>query len=229
MVIFVWSLLTRRPRLKNRLQKTALLLILLFSSPWLTHLAIQTLEKEASPLTKNYDVGIVLSGMLESGIGVPQQIHLNEGADRIIEAVRLYKKGTIQEILISGGKADINFPSENEGENLVELVKSLGIPDTAILLENRSRNTFENARYTAELLGSQPGSLLLITSAFHMKRSSACFSKQGLKFDTYPVDFRTPNEFKWVHLIPSSSAFENWNLVIKELVGSIVYKLVGYT
>ena len=229
LVVLIWSVFTKRPRLKSRLQKATIVLILFFSNPWLTHLAIQTLEKEATHLSKNYAVGIVLSGMLVSGIGVPEQIHLNGGADRIIEAVRLYRRGSIEKILISGGKANINFPSENEGKNLVELVTSLGVPETAIILENSSRNTFGNAKYTAELLGDQSGDLLLITSSFHMRRSEACFLKQEMKFDTYPVDFRTPNEFKWTHLIPHAAAFENWNLVIKELVGSIVYKLVGYT
>ena len=228
-MIFVWSLITKRSVLKVRLRKIASSLIILFSNPWLTHKAILALEERPVEIYKTYEVGIMLSGILESGINEPGQIHFGQGADRIIETIRLYKKGDIQKILISGGKSDINFPTENEGRNLVQLVRSLGVADSDIILENRSRNTFENAKYTAELLEDQTGNFLLITSAFHMKRSAACFKKQGVDFDIYPVDFRAANEFGWIQLIPQASALENWNLVIKELVGSMVYKLVGYT
>jgi len=224
----VWSVVTKNPTWQRRCRKIAVWVIIIFSNPWLSHQAFELLEEKPVLLKKSYSVGIVLSGMVETGINIPGQTHLSQSADRIIEAVKLYNQGTIQKILITGGKAEINFPNENEGENLVNLLKSLGVPDTAILLENRARNTFENAKFTKELLGDQSGDYLLITSAFHMKRASACFRKQNFDIDTYPVDFQVPTEFSWSQLIPKSSAFENWNTVTKEMVGLIVYKMVGY-
>jgi len=203
-------------------------LIIVFSNPWLSHRALKLLEEKPVRLTKSYSVGIVLSGMVETGIKIPGQAHLSQSADRIIEAVKLYNQGTIQKILITGGKADISFPDENEGADLVNLLTSLGVSDTAILLENKARNTFENAKFTRDLLGDQSGDYLLITSAFHMKRASACFRKQNFDIDMYPVDFQVPTEASWSQLIPKSSAFENWNTVTKEMVGLIAYKIVGY-
>ncbi|MCP4456821.1 MAG: YdcF family protein [Cytophagales bacterium] len=221
-------MITKNPRRKSRLRIVAVIFILLFSNPWLSHVVIRSMEEEPVQLQKNYRIGIVLSGMLESGITITDQIHLAQGADRIIEAVRLYNRGAIQNILISGGKADINFPEENEGEKLVELVRSMGVPDSAIMLENQSHNTFENAKFTGRLLANDTSDLLLITSAFHMKRALACFTKQNIKVDTYPVDYRAPSDFRWAHMVPKSSALENWNMVIKEIVGLIAYKVAGY-
>lgn len=227
-LFFVWSYVTRNPIWKRKLRTGALLLLLIFSNPWLSHKALQWLEEEPNPIQKTYKIGIVLSGILENGMNTSEQTHLTQSADRIVEAIRLYKNGIIQQILITGGKADIHFTNAHEGQSLVKLVKSMGVPDSAILLENRAKNTFENAKFTYELLGDGSGDLLLITSAFHMKRASACFRKVGFKPDTYPVDFRSPSEFRWPHLFPKSSALENWNVVTKEITGLIVYKLVGY-
>ncbi len=227
-MIFGWSFLTKHPNRKRLLRKVTFLLIIIFSNPWLTHKAIEILEEKPVLPQRSYDIGIVLSGMLKTGMNLPEQIHLSQGADRIIEAIRLYKSGVIKKILITGGKADINFPEENEGDILADLVRSMGVPDSAIILEARARNTFENAKFTSELLGNNSENLLLITSAFHMKRAASCFRKQQLKFDIYPVDFMAPSKFNWSDMIPRSSALENWNMIIKEIVGLIIYRMVGY-
>lgn len=101
------------------------------------------------------------------------------------------------------------------------------------MVEDASRNTYENALYSKNLL-SQQGEVeqqyLLITSAFHMPRAKACFDKVGLDVDTFSADFRT-DEHKFtpdVLLIPSSAAIGNWEIVIRELLGMVAYKLRGY-
>ncbi len=223
-----WSLFTNNPKLKRRLKKVVLAVFMVFSNPWLSHQAMIGLEVSPKELTKTYEAGIVLSGIVASGIHIESQIQLGEGADRIIEAVKLYHDGKIKKILISGGKADIKYPKDDEGLQLVSLATQLGIPSEDIIWENKSRNTYENAQYSAEMLKMNDGEKLLITSSFHMRRAMACFENAGIAVDPYPVDYRVPSNFKWAYLIPSSEAFKTWNIVIKELVGTIVYRMVGY-
>ncbi len=227
-ILFVWSLFARNPLMKKRLRRVGFAVLILFSNPYLSNLALSALEKEPVSLTRSYDVGIVLSGMVEAGFTAPNQDQLNENFDRLVEAVKLYKDGTIKRILISGGAADILFPDYNEGMALVKLTKIMGVPKQDIVWEDTSKNTYENAVYTAELLNGHSHDLLLITSAFHMRRARACFEKAGLSVTEYPVDYKGRTEFRWKYLLPGSDAFQNWNIVLKEIVGMVMYRLVGY-
>ncbi len=67
----------------------------------------------------------------------------------------------------------------------------MGIAPDRLILEERSRNTDENAERTAELLGSQGGTVVLVTSAFHMPRSVGLFRSAGIEVVPWPVDYRS--------------------------------------
>lgn len=160
---------------------------------------------------------------------VPEnQFHLQEGADRIIEAVRLYHEGSIDRILISGGAADINNPEYNEGLSLARLAMDLRVLEEDILLENQSRNTYENAKFSKNVIPENDQDFLLITSAFHMPRALRCFEKQGISVQPYPVDFQVDSSTTFSDFLPSDKALRKWNILIKELVGLVTYKLLGY-
>ena len=71
--------------------------------------------------------------------------------------------------------------------------------------------------------------IILVTSAFHMKRAKKVFERQGIIVQPYPVDFKSyknpnmslSNPFNW---IPSASNLNNSSLAIREFIGRIVYK-----
>jgi uncharacterized SAM-binding protein YcdF (DUF218 family) len=107
----------------------------------------------------------------------------------------------------------------------------IDIPAKDIITEKKSRNTHENAYYTAKLLQNYKYTKpLLITSAIHIKRAEACFKKTGLNCDTFPVDYYSGdmqyNLFDF--FIPSVQALFYWNLYIHEIIGIISYKISGY-
>ncbi|MEQ9232358.1 MAG: YdcF family protein [Cyclobacteriaceae bacterium] len=214
--------------MKRRLRRVAFGLLLFFSNPYLSNVALSVLETDPVLLDQEYTVGIVLSGMVEAGYDVPNQDQLNENFDRLMEAVKLYKDGKVRKILISGGGADILYPVFNEGKSLKELSGIMGVPDQDIMWEDKSRNTFENAQFTSDLLAEKEYSLVLVTSAFHMPRAKSCFEKAGLEVSVYPVDYKGRTDFKWKYMLPSSDGFQNWNIVLKEVVGLIMYRLLGY-
>lgn len=222
------SIVSRNPKIKRRARSAAIGLFVLFSNPFLSNQALSALEQEPVELKEVHDIGIVLSGILNAGFDAQGQDQLNENADRLTEAIKLYKQGQIKKILISGGAADILYPDYNEGLSMLTLSQTLGVAANDLILENRSRNTHENALYSADLLKGKPRSVVLITSAFHMRRARACFQKQGLEFTEYPADFKGQKTFKWKYMVPSSHAFQNWNIVNKELVGLVMYQLMGY-
>jgi uncharacterized SAM-binding protein YcdF (DUF218 family) len=97
-------------------------------------------------------------------------------------------------------------------------------------VEGASRNTHESAASVGKLLKDDTSQKLLITSAFHMRRSKACFVKEGIEVDMFPVDFYTHRRrFTFdVLVIPKVDALLVWHKLIKEWVGMIAYKIAGY-
>ncbi|RNI29110.1 YdcF family protein [Rufibacter latericius] len=141
--------------------------------------------------------------------------------------------GKLKKIIVSGGSGALKDVERTEASNLQQTALYAGVPATDLLLEERSRNTRENATFTQELLSQNPQlkNLVLITSAFHMRRAKGCFEKVGLKTDTFPVDFQTHDRSFHLDdlLIPSAEALYDWARLIHEWVGYITYKLLGYS
>ncbi|MDH5607974.1 MAG: YdcF family protein [Cyclobacteriaceae bacterium] len=216
----------------DKKRKTLLLYTLVgvfcFSNPFLANLALRALEEPPAPLDKPADIAVVLTGMINPYARIDDQLSFDEGADRITEAIRLYKQEKVKKLLISGGFALWSDASFTENTSLVRIAIEFGVNPADILIEDKSRNTHENALFTAQILQTQPQSrLVLITSAFHMKRASGCFRHEGLSTINYPVDFRSAH---WLDagLIPDATALSTWSLIAKEVTGLIVYRIAGY-
>jgi uncharacterized SAM-binding protein YcdF (DUF218 family) len=149
-----------------------------------------------------------------------------------MQAVELYRKGHIKKIIFTGGSGSILHPELKEGAYLKRFFLFMGIPESDFIVESESQNTRQNALFTKVILDEKKikGEFLLITSAFHMRRSLGCFRKEGMTVDPYSTDrFAGPRKFEFDHVfIPNLSAMEDWNLLIHEVVGFITYKIMGY-
>ncbi|MBK9048917.1 MAG: YdcF family protein [Bacteroidetes bacterium] len=149
-----------------------------------------------------------------------------------LTGIALYKQGKVRKILLSGGSGMVFSPEEKESVVLERVLLQSGIPAADILIENDSRNTYENAVNSAKRLNASHsnGRFLLVTSAFHMRRSLACFQKTGLQIDAFPVDEKagirplTPDNT----IVPDAQCLVNWDMLFHEWFGMITYKLAGY-
>lgn len=219
----------------KRLFKTTLIFMLFFyTSPLTTWIALKAWEIPPvayHEIRQSYDLGIVLCGISDMHVDPSDRPHFNYSADRITDAVVLYKKGTIKKILLSGGSGYLGFPELKESHRLKEFLINTGVNEGDIIIEDRSNNTRENAQYSAEIIlrDFPNSSQLLITSAGHMRRAYGCFSKVGLNPDRFSSDVNT-GSFKWSHslFIPNVNALLTWTQLIKEWVGYVVYWLIGY-
>lgn len=228
---FFW----KREPWKKRFKWTAIVLFIFFSNTVLFSEFCRKWEVHGTPLSeiKNYDVGIVLTGMAEynSDLGV---ISIRRGGDRIWQALTLYHKGKIKKIIITGDNGYVSNKGLHEAKQMKAVLIGWGIPEKDIITEEISRNTHENAVETKKLIDrSYPhfGKLLLITSGTHMRRAKGCFDKVGLKCDTFSTDLFTGpkrNYFWDQYLIPNLNNFEDWNLLMKEMVGYMTYDMIGY-
>jgi uncharacterized SAM-binding protein YcdF (DUF218 family) len=100
-----------------------------------------------------------------------------------------------------------------------------------ITWETRSRNTYENAIFSAELMKPKPGEhWLLITSALHMPRTIGCFRRAGFAVEAYPINFRTggPSQSA-IGFETGSGALSLLDAAGKEWIGLFVYHLAGMT
>lgn len=179
-----------------------------------------------------YDIGILLGGYSSMNKRPnDDRQNFNERGNRFIQTYELYKAGKIKKILLTGGNGSILQDLASEATEMRQFLVKIGVPDSAIIVESKSRNTYENAIFTKEILEeSYPNArCLLITSAWHMPRSKAIFEKAGMPFDVFSVDYLsertklTPDD-----ILPDKLGFYHWELLIKEWVGYWGYWAKGY-
>ena len=186
----------------------------------------------ATSIQTPYDVGIVLGGSMRYFDQQTNRVVYSSSVDRLIQALQLYHDKKINKILLSGGSGFVNFKEWKESGLLAEVLLKSGVKQEDIILENNSRNTAENAMMSAEVLKKlyPSGKFLLITSAFHMKRSLLCFKKAELAVYPFPVDTRSGGDIYTLDRLiqPDGENISTWDLLIHEWVGMISYKVMGY-
>lgn len=135
-------------------------------------------------------------------------------------------------LVLSGGAANVYHSERGEGAVLKEALVQMGIDMQYVSIDSVSRNTHENAIETSRLFDTLRYSkrIVLVTSAWHMKRAQKCFAKQG--FDVLPLhtDHLSPTEpLVWHdYVIPSAATLSGWELLIREWVGLLVYWAKGF-
>jgi len=232
--LLLFALFSKNEAKKRKALLLGVLLLLFFSNPFMSNEVWLAWEPEPALMASvgTYDAGIVLSGVTEVNKSPHDRVHYGEGPERILEAIQLYKMGKIRKIVISGGSGALKRVARTEAENLQQTALYAGVPQKDILLEEKSRNTRENALNTKQVLSHHPDldKLLLIPSAFHMRRAKGCFDRVGLAVFPFPADFHTHDRSFHLDdlLIPSADALRYWTHLIHEWVGWLVYKILGY-
>lgn len=228
----LWGVLTRSELRRKQAIRLTLVLFIIFTNPILQNRAFMIWE--AKPILFDdipegkYDVGVVLTGFSHTLVPT-DRVHFLKGTGRLIHTVRLYKEKKIKKILVSG-ISEVNIMGDliYSGPSLKNVFLNCGVREEDLIIEPQSRNTHENAVNSARILTKKfPNrQILLITSAFHMRRSKACFEKQNIDFHAFATDYYATKPFaKW---LPSSRVLLQWNILFKEWMGIVAYRLLGY-
>lgn len=160
---------------------------------------------------------------------------LGPEADRAGQVLYLYKTGAVQKILISGGAGDLPFQTKHvndEGHMTAQFLVLAGVKPADIVLENKSRNTRENAIFSAPLLHQRfhTNHCVLVTSAWHMRRAIGCFEKAHVAVTPFPSNFMSGKRSfapgTW--LLPNEEALVDAYHLIREMIGYATYAVVGY-
>ncbi len=225
-IFFIITLITKKSKLKKVSFIASLILFILFSNNFLLNQFAKLWDvKETSlPANINYSCAIVLGGFGSEDAN--KKGYFNFASDRFIQAIKLKTEGKVSHLLISGGNASL-FPTDFKEGDWVELqLKDLKISDSCVLIENRSRNSYENAVFSKKLLdsGKLKPPYLLVTSAFHMRRALYVYKKMGVDVIPFPCNyFAGRGETTFSSFIPNGSALAGWEIYIKEFIGYIIY------
>ena len=175
---------------------------------------------------------IVLGGaILANKLATRGEVGINEAGERIIAVPALAKQYPAARIIYSGGEAGLFVRRGNEAGVVAELFESLGVPASRLTLEDRSRNTIENAIYSKALAQPKPGERwLLVTSALHMPRAIGAFRQAGFAVEAYPVDYQTNGWSDMLDVIGGiSGGLSHTDSALHEWIGLIAYRVAGKT
>ncbi|MFO1085023.1 MAG: YdcF family protein [Reyranellaceae bacterium] len=198
----------------------AVLETLAFAWPPVSDALIQPLEREAranaSVPACCYDAIVVLGGGINPA-APPHTLEpdLGDGADRMWYAAQLFHRGVAPRIIVSGGgflAGNNGGPATTEAEAMRRFLNDLGVPDRAIVSEDRSLNTIQNIERVREMVKDKR--VALVTSAFHMRRAMRIAQRAGLDAAPFPTDFHAPAAARpwWENWAPNAAAL-GWSAV----------------
>ncbi len=224
----------KNQKLKKRFLVGTIIFFLIFTNSFVTNLVMHAWEVPAIPrqaLEKNYEAAIVLGG-LSFWDHTLDRIQFSRSSDRVFQALELYHLGYVKKLIIVGGSGSIVYPEDKESIEIRDYLLAIGTKKEDIIIEDQSRNTHENAKYTKAVIDSLglKGPFLMVTSGFHMKRAQLCFKKFEIATTAYSVD-RYSGETRYEPdktIIPNTACIQTWDVLIHELFGLVVYYFRGY-
>ncbi len=182
---------------------------------------------------------VLLGGGTAPALHPRQTTEISDAGDRVLYAAWLYHQGKAPLILVTGGNLPWDHTPSTPAQEMVEILLRLDVPQEAILLEDKSVNTYENAVFSRGIL-EQAGiqQVLLVTSAMHMPRSVMLFEKQGVQVTPAPTDFQVIQGEKQnaessvlsflTNLMPTAQNIELTSACLREYIGILVYRLRGW-
>jgi len=226
---------TRLARAGWRIAVTALILLGIAGWSPFGNAIILPLEERFPPwdAARGAPAGIIsLGGALDTVVSpVRGEVALNEAAERMTAMAELARRFPDARIVFSGGSGRIIYDGISEASLAARLFASFGIAKERIALEDKSRDTDENGRFTKELVQPKPGERwLLVTSAHHMPRAIGVFRAAGFPVEAFPVDYRTRGAVDLLRPFSTlGDGLRRTDTAMREWVGLLIYRLVGRT
>lgn len=209
----------------------ACVIFLAASNPIVSTFLVKRLESQypQAPMSEipTADAIVVLGGSLRPPSSPRRFSQLSGSSDRFWYAAKLFKANKAPKILLTGGNVFPNKEIQSEAFYIKKVLLELGIPNDAILIEEDSKTTAENASNSQQKFAQHNiNSALLVTSAMHMPRAIDLFKKTGVNItpsssDIHITEETRPEALRW---IPSARAFALTTLAAHEYYGVWFYR-----
>lgn len=225
--------LGRRKRLSAVLLGASVALILLFGvlpgAAWLA-LPLETRFVAAPALPDKVAGVIVLGGteMVEQSAAWHQPM-LSDPAP-IAALIMLGRRYPDAKLVFTGGMRARRDENVSEAAIVRDFVNELDTSGRAIIYEDRSRNTYENAVLTRELIGPMPGEhWILVCQAIGMPRAVGVFRQAGWDVIPFPAGYLTGGTNEISLSFDPVGRFHLAAVALHEWIGMIVYRMMGYS
>jgi uncharacterized SAM-binding protein YcdF (DUF218 family) len=229
-----WRGHRKLPRWRRAAPVLALVVACVFSAEPVANRLVRSLEEPDLRSEKPdavYDALVMLGGTVDeratTAWGTPS---FNDDVERVHVTFDRLRTGRARVAIVTGGSPKLRPDDAVEAQVVADQLASWGIERDRIVVEDQARNTRENAVLTARIVRAAGYKrLLLVTSAFHMKRALGCFRAEGLEVDALPVDHRSYDPAldsgSW---LPRTEALHASSAALREHTGRLVYGLRGY-
>ncbi|MBR1128080.1 YdcF family protein [Bradyrhizobium iriomotense] len=232
-ILSLLLMLTRFAALGRKLAVATLVLLALAAFSPLGNLLLYPLESRFpawDPSRGAPDGIIVLGGSVDTDLSEAHRTPVvRHAADRLFAPADLARRYPNARIVFTGGSANLVSTEAKEADYSAPVLESLGIAKERLILERDSRNTWENAIFTRQLVSPKPGERwLLVTSAFHMPRSMGIFRKAGFDVEAYPVDWRMGGRedlFAFTRI--GGEGLAKTDVAMREWIGLLAYRIMG--
>lgn len=239
----LWALMLLKPfsPFQTWLRRIGILVILgtaVLSLPLVARILSQWYEVKRTQIDEiisrgPYGAILVLGGTVDPIASASGHVEGNDSFERLTAAAALYRAGAAPLVIASGGSNSLTAPHQKEAPYMAELLELMGVPKKAIIIEAMSRNTHENILYskriieTAVPLPQKDRPVILVSSAWHLKRALAVCRTQGLAVEPVSVDSQAEPLLLPADLVPDPWALYRCTRLIREWLGFFYYRLLG--
>lgn len=225
--LLIVSGLTHNETRRKKLIWIACLMLYLCSNPFLINeLALLYEDRGTANLQESYEIGLVLGGFSKKDTSLQRTVFY-DASDRLLQALHAFHRGRIRKIMISSGNSSLIHQSLKEADAVKEYLLETGIPDSCIIIENKSRNTYENIRFSKAVLDSLGihSRVLIFSSAWHLPRVRLCLNN-NLDADLFATHYLSDRKRDFSPdnlLVPKSGSLMTTELLMKEWIGYVFY------
>jgi uncharacterized SAM-binding protein YcdF (DUF218 family) len=224
----------RRWRRRRAFGVAALVVLLLGGMSPLAH-AIQWRLEHADPATYRpevtYDAVVLLGGLVDEESSAENgRPAYTDAVERMLVTYDLLREGRARVAIVSAAP-NPDFPEHGEAAVVARQLEAWGIAKDRILVEDRARNTRENAVYSQQIARERGISrVVVVTSAFHMTRAAECFAAVDMPVDTLPVDYRAHAKegASFSGWIPRGDGLSDMTGALRAAFGRVVYRVRGF-
>jgi uncharacterized SAM-binding protein YcdF (DUF218 family) len=231
-LLLVLSLVLRR----RALAVAALGVLWLSSTPLVSDALMRAAEgwqvRQPVASAPTADAIVVLSGMLHVVPGREPTAEWSDAVDRIDAGVALALADKAPLLVFTSEWFPWDAAGLDKGRLLADRAVERGVARDRIHVTRRVSDTADEASAVSDALTARgrshaPASVMLVTSAFHMRRSALLFTRAGLSVTPFPVDFRTSAEPRsFGQLLPQAGSLSNTEIALREFYGYLYYRII---
>ncbi len=238
LLLAVGLILTRPSKNKRRIKigrymiLVGILILFVLSLLPVSNLIVYSLEGKYIPVSdealSSLDIVVILDGGLYA-VGSYKDNPEPSGItySRLLNGVRFYKQSSADILALCGGVSQPD--TESAAEVMKKIAMELGVPESNIVIETKSRNTMENASELVKVLPAGKGRRIgLVTSSLHIRRATKAFSRR-FPNDTIvpiPVNYRyNPVRFGPTTVVPSANVLAKSSQALRSWIALLWYTI----